>query len=472
MSIKTVLRGTTGRPVRLTVLALIVALSACSTDKILQVTDPDVARPSAFVSASAIPALYAGAVGSFGTAFDGPAGDWQQVQMSASLSDEFVNTETFPTRIETDQRAQTITNTSLGPLFLTINQARAAAERAVNAYHASAKTSGDSTGYAESLALNGLVYVLFAENYCGSVPTSVQNADGSFTFGVGLTTDQLSDSAVSKFSQSLANGGSSLTPTVKSLAAVGLGRAKLDKGDFSGAAAAVAAVPTTFQYIYTHSATSGGQNNGTWGLTANVARYGEANLKGTNGLPYSSEGDIKVRGAAADPRVADSVRAGTHFGFDGFSIQYVQTKYPARTSSSVVADGVEARLIEAEAALKGGSPTNALTILNALRSNSALLALRGYPANSLPPLTLQATAAAQRDQLFKERAYWLYLTSHRLGDMRRLIRQYGLGSEQVFPTGIYVHNGGNYGTDVNTPVPQAEQNNPSYVAGSCKQNQA
>lgn len=472
MSIRTVLRGTTGRPVRLAVLTLIVAVSACSTEKILQVTDPDVARPSAFTSASAIPALYAGAVGSFGTAFDGPAGDWQQVQMSASLSDEFINTETFPTRIETDQRAQTITNTDLGPLFLTINQARAATERAVNAYHTLAKTPSDSVGYAESLALNGMVYVLFAENYCGSVPTSVQNTDGTFTFGVGLTTAQLSDSAISKFSHALANGGSSLTSTAKSLAAVGLGRAKLDKGDFLGAAAAVGAVPTTFQYIYTHSQTSAGQNNGTWALTVNVARFGEANLKGTNGLPYASEGDIKVRGAAADPRVADSVRAGTHLGFDGFSIQYVQTKYPARTSSSVIADGVEARLIEAEAALQGGSPTNALTILNALRSNAALLALRGYPANSLPPLTLQATAAAQRDQLFKERAYWLYLTSHRLGDMRRLIRQYGLGPEQVFPTGVYVHNGGNYGTDVNTPVPQAEQNNPNYVAGSCKQNQA
>ena len=317
-----------------------------------------------------------------------------------------------------------------------------------------------------------MVYVLFAENYCGSVPTSVQNADGSFTFGKGLTTDQLSDSAVSKFNQALTNGGSSLTSSITSLAAVGLGRAKLDKGDFAGAAAAVGGVPTTFQYLYIHSQTSGGQNNGTWGLTVNVARFGEGNLKGTNGLPYASEGDVKANGAAADPRVADSVRAGTHLGFDGFTVQFVQMKYPLRTSSSVVADGVEARLIEAEAALQGGSPSNALTILNALRSNAALLALRGYPAGSLPPLTLQATAGAQRDQLFKERAYWLYLTSHRLGDLRRLIRQYGLGSEQVFPTGVYVHNGGNYGTDVNTPVPQAEQNNPNYVAGSCQQNQA
>ena len=472
MKIGTVLRGITGRPARLAALAAVITLSACDTQKILQVTDPDVARPDAFTSASALPALYAGAVGSFGGAFDGPGGDWQQVQMSATLSDEFINTETFPTRIETDQRAQTITNTSLGPLFLTLNQARAATERAVNAFKSLAKTKADSTGYAESLALNGMVYVLFAENYCGSVPTSVQNSDGSFTFGVGLTTDQLSDSAISKFNQATAGGGSSLTASIKSLAAVGLGRALLDKGDFAGAAAAVAGVPTTFQYIYTHSQTSAGQNNGTWALTANVARFGEADRKGTNGLPYASDGDIKVKGAAADPRVADSVRAGTGLGFDGFTKQLVQTKYPSRTSSTVIADGVEARLIEAEAALQAGSPTNALTILNALRSNAALLSLRGYPPNSLPPLTLQTTAAAQRDQLFKERAYWLYLTSHRLGDMRRLIRQYGLGAEQVFPTGIYVHNGGNYGTDVNTPVPQAEQNNPSYVAGSCKQNQA
>jgi hypothetical protein len=447
-------------------------LAACSTDKILQVTDPDVARPSAFTDASSIPALFAGAVGSFGNAFDGPGSDVEQVQLSGSLSDELINTETFPTRIEIDQRVQTISNTSLGPVFLDLTQARAAAERAVNAYESLAATPGDSTGYAEALALNGYAYILFAENYCGSVPTSVQNADGSFTFGVGLTTDQMLDSAIAKFNRALTNGGSSLDESVTSLLQIGLGRAELDKGDFAAAAAAVADVPTTYQYLYTHSQTSGAQNNGTWLLTVSVARYGEANLKGTNGLPYSSDGDVLVKGAAADPRVADSIRAGSHLGFDGTSIQYVQMKYPSRISSSVIADGVEARLIEAEVALHNSDPSGALGILNALRANDALLSLRAYPSVSLPPLTLQATAAAQRDQLFKERAYWLYLTSHRLGDMRRLIRQYGLNSEQVFPTGIYDHNGGTYGTDVNSPVPQAEQNNPEYIVDSCKQDQA
>ena len=99
------------------------------------------------------------------------------------------------------------------------------------------------------------------------------------------------------------------------------------------------------------------------------------------------------------------------------------------------------------------------------------MALRGLPANSLAPLTLEPTAAGQVDQLFHERAYWMYLTSHRLGDLRRLIKQYGRAVNAVFPNGLYFK-GGTYGTDVNVPVPQQEQNNPNFTAGSCKQNEA
>lgn len=441
----------------------------CNTDKLLQVTDPDVARPSALAGASNIPALRAGAIGDFGNAFDGGNADEEQVHLAALLSDEFINTETFPTRIEIDQRAQTITNTSLIGTFLDLARARTSADRAAQAYASFAKTAADSTGLPEVLDLSGLAYVLFAENYCGAVPASTQLPDGTLVFGTPQTTNEMLDSAISKFNQALAVKGASLTTTYKSLAQVGKGRALLDKGDFAGAAAAVAGVPTTFQYIYTHSETSGRQNNGTWSLTVNVARFGEANLEGGNGLPFQSQGNSKVAGF--DPRVADSVRSGSGKGFDGSTIQWVQEKYPARSSPSIIADGVEARLIEAEAALQGGDAAGALATLNALRSNSALLSLRGYAAGSLPPLTLQATPAAQADQLFKERAYWLFLTSHRLGDLRRLIRQYGRGAETVFPTGAYFK-GGTYGTDVNSPVPQAEQNNPNFTPASCKQDQA
>jgi len=463
-------------------LVTVVTVIACNTEKLLEVNDPDVARPEALSGVTALPTLRNGAIGNFGVAYNGGVSDVAQVHIAALLSDEFINTETFPTRIEIDQRAISLTNTSLanngntgGGTYFDINRARASADFAVDAYKEFAKTAADSTGYPEVLSLSGFTYVLFAENYCGAVPVSKQEADGSFTFGAPETTNTLLDSAISKFNQALAVTGAPLTATFRNLASIGKGRALVDKGDYAGAATAVAGVPTTFQYNYLHSETSARQNNGTWALTQSVGRFGEADAEAAVGLRFASDGDLKSTTGPHDPRVADSLaRRGSNAnpkGFDGATNQMVQAKYPLRSSSITIADGVEARLIEAEAALATGDAAGALTILNGLRSNGALLSLRGYGATSLPPLALQATTAGQVDQLFKERAYWLYLTSHRLGDLRRLIRQYGRAVNTVFPNGAYFK-GGTYGTDVNIPVPQQEQNNPNYVPGSCKKDQA
>jgi hypothetical protein len=459
-------------PARLAAAGLLALIAACNSDKLLTVTDPDVARPEALQGASALPAQRAGAVGNFGVAYNGGASDVEQVHLSALLADEFINTETFPTRIEIDQRAMTLANTSLIGTFFDLTRARSFADLAIDNYRLSAKTAADSAGFPEVLSLSGLSYILFAENYCGAVPVSKQNADGSFTFGAAESTNTLLDSAVSKFNQALAVPQATiLTATFKQLAQVGKGRALLDQGKYAEAALAVAGVSTTFQYNYTHSETTTRQNNGTWSLTFSVARFGEPDAEAGIGLPYQSDGNLKKVGGGADPRVADSVanRAGQgNKGFDGTTVQWVQTKYPVRSSVVTIADGVEARLIEAEASLNAGDAAGALATLNALRSNAALLTLRGYPSASLPPLTLQVTAAAQQDQLFKERAYWLYLTSHRLGDLRRLIRQYSRPVNTVFPNGAYFK-GGLYGTDVNVPVPFQEQNNPQYDKTACHQ---
>jgi starch-binding outer membrane protein, SusD/RagB family len=469
-------RGPRLTAARIGAVAAAAVLIACDTDKVLQVTDPDVARPEALQGAAALPTLRAGAIGNFGVAYNGGNADVEQVHLSGLLSDEFINTETFPTRIEIDQRAMSLSNTSLIGTFFDLTRARAFADLAIRTFRESAVTKADSTGFPEVLALGGMTYILFAENYCGAVPISTQEPDGSFTFGGPESTNTLLDSAISKFDQALGVQGTPLTATFKSFAQVGKGRALLNKGDFANAALAVAGVPTTFQYNYVHSETSARQNNGTWALTVSVGRFGEANVEAGVGLPYQTDGDLKKTSGVIDFRVADSVaRRGATAnprGFDGVTIQWVQAKYPLRSSPIVIADGVEARLIEAEAALASNDALGALNILNALRSNAALLSLRGYPAGSLAPLTLQATPDAQVDQLFKERAYWLYLTSHRLGDLRRLMRPpYSRAVNTVFPNGPYFK-GGTYGTDVNVPVPFQEQNNPEYTPGSCKQNEA
>jgi starch-binding outer membrane protein, SusD/RagB family len=119
-----------------------------------------------------------------------------------------------------------------------------------------------------------------------------------------------------------------------------------------------------------------------------------------------------------------------------------------------VASGIEARLIEAEAALQGGDVPAWLATLNHLREGIGL-------ADTTDP----GSAAARVNLLFRERAFWLYLTAHRQGDLRRLLRQYpGRSPDDVYPSGFYQGGSGTYGHEIVVPVPESErQLNPKYT---------
>ena len=458
---------------RVVALGAIAGLVGCTTDEILTVEDIDVARPESVQDSVALPAVLAGAIGNYGSALNG-GGDINQVALAGMISDEYINTETFPTRIEVDQRRQQYqSNGSLRDAFYAIQQARSAADFAANGYRTFAPSA---TGLAEALNIGALSLILMAENYCGAVPLSRETSPGVFEYGAALTTRDLLQRAVAKADSALAVTGISARDT--RVARIVKARALLNLDQPAAAATAIggtAGVPSDFQYVYVHSELTGRQNNGTWGLVQNSGRFGVAQLEGGNGLPFRVEGD--VAGVIRDPRVVNQRRPTNNGnGFDGSTAMWWQLKYPARSSPTIMADGVEARLIEAEAAYRAGNYAGALAILNALRSDAAVLAVRGYAAGSLPALLPAVGATAQEDQIFKERAYWLYLTSHRLGDLRRLSRPttasgtditgYGRGTETVFPTGTY-HKPGTYGADVNSPIPQAEDNNPLFVRASC-----
>ena len=72
--------------------------------------------------------------------------------------------------------------------------------------------------------------------------------------------------------------------------------------------------------------------------------------------------------------------------------------------------------------------------------------------------------------MFRERAFWLYLSGHRLGDLRRMVRDYGRTADAVYPGGggkPYIINGNNkggtFGTEYNLPIPFDETNNPNFT---------
>jgi hypothetical protein len=432
-------------------LALATALlfGACTVDKVLQVPDPDVSRPTDLSGPQALPTLLASAIGDFQVAFSGTGGNTGLeglTNITGLFTDEFFFTETFPTRVEIDRRAIDRVNSNMRDIFFTVQRARVSALRAETTY---AKLAATDSGYSESLSLGAYSFVFLAEAYCSGVPVSGFDASGNVVNGNPLTTQQLLDSAVARFQLALTVAQTAGNSRLQFLARVGQARALMDKNrsNLPAAAALVAPVPTTFVYRVFSSSNTDRQNNGIWEFNWNEKRWTQADSEAGIGLPFRS---------LNDPRTP-FIRRG--LGFDRATPLYSTLKYPDRDASVVLADGVEARLIEAEAFLAQSDITNYLATLNALRATVTGLAPLADPG---------AAGNARLLQLFHERGFWLYATNHRLGDLRRLSRStanggYGLAANTVFPSGTYQgESQGVYGTDVNFPIPVEEDNNPNF----------
>jgi len=458
------------------------AVAACDQDKLLTAPTPDVVLPGDISSRAALPSAFASAVGDFQLAYAGGYGgqlpllDYNEglAQITAILTDELLDAETYNTRIELDRRATTNINQTTLQTFQVVQQARATSDLVASRYR---EFDPENPQGAEIQALAAFMYVMIAESYCNGVPTSRVLADGTFEYGAPQTGKELLNAAVAKFDSAItvATAAGSAGSTALNLARIGKGRALIDLGDYPAAAAAVATVPSGFVYEIQHSETTGRQTNAFFAFNYLEARFTIAENEGINGLPFVSLDDPRAPVFEAGALFGDTYA----FGFDGSTPLFFTTKYFDYNSPTPLAIGAEARLIEAEAALKVGDLGTFL-----LKLNQARAAAPTYPAvpdaaaptrESPEPLTaadIPATPAGRVDLLFRERALTLFLTGHRVGDLRRLSYQYGRNTEAVWPTGPYQADnpdkqGTNYDVGVNLPIPQEEQNNPQFPGGEC-----
>ncbi|MDP9348817.1 MAG: RagB/SusD family nutrient uptake outer membrane protein [Gemmatimonadota bacterium] len=438
------------RPLLGTVLAL--PLVGCDLDTVLEVQDPDVAGTGQVEQVTALPSVFGGVVGQFQLAYSGSAFTEGQILTSGLLADEYVHSGTFPTRSEVDRRRIGVENATTQGVFRNLHRARRSAEAAEPLF---VQNAPNDPRRSEVLSLGGYTYIFFGENYCSGVPFSQFVSATQQEFGPPQTTEQMLNTALQRFDRALQVATAANDTGTINLARIGRGRALLNLGRYEEAAAAVRDVPTDYAYFILHSANSTAQTNGEWSFVNSQERWSVAEREGGNGLNYRS---------ANDPRVQWAPDPGDGRGFDRSTPQFYQFKYPDRAAPVPLADGNEARLIEAEVAMRNGNIAGSIQILNALRARAGVSATTGQPL--LPALS--ATGLTQNqgiDLVFRERAFWMWQTSHRLGDLRRLARTrlggYGRGTEAVFPTGAYFK-GGTYGSDVNLPVSVDELNNPEF----------
>ena len=431
-------------------MGLLVTLVAC--DGILDVDesgiivgeDLDAAGPAG------IPAMVNGIVGAYQEAAD------DVVRYTSLVTDEMIAAGTFPTRLQVDGRRIQQNNATLtGGMYIPLHQARQHADTTVFVLQQKLQDPefvsvirDVSEGIALGKLYGGYSRVLLAEIYCWSILTGV------FPETSPLLPDTRMLQALAFLREAESLAGAEGLQDVRQAAIVGQARAHLWLRDFDQAAALAARVPREFTYLNEYSHNSPGQHNElysfTWGSTQPI--------DWTVG-----NGESPTRGNEKWELLDQFVRLNlVHVEPDGFRSSdsnipvVLQRLYPREESSMLMASGVEAILIRAEASVRSGQTATAEQLLNDLRLDYSLRVLLSskvelpFAGDHLGPLALTGDLFSDLKTVADERARELWLTGDRLTTSRRF--RLGLGID-LFPP-VKESIGG--GDDIAFPIPQLE----------------
>jgi hypothetical protein len=427
---------------KLTRIAVLVAcgsvLASCSD--LTNIERTGVVQPAAQNNVTGAVAMYAGATQKFVTTTQ------NSILFSGLFADELIDasgaSQVFG---HLDARRPQNSTNQTGQLLTEFSNALVALRFAAGQLEQYAPTPGARRG--QMYSYEGYLETYLADQFCSGIPFSTIDFNGNVEYGTGTSTAETYGRAIAHFDSAIAVSTDSAR--VLNLARVGKGRALVNLGRYAEAATATAAVPTSFVYNLDINAAVVAQQN---------ALYTTTTLQKRVAVPTGSDGINGINwAAAADPRVRVAPNGK---GFDGVIDVYSYVPFSSTGAPIRIASGIEARLVEAEAALQANNNDAATTgtgwlgILNTLRATAI--------TPGLAPLADPGSYQARVNLLFRERAFWLYLTSTRMADLRRLVRQYGRTQETVFPTGTY-RDGQPWGSEVNLTPPLLERPNTAYT---------
>lgn len=388
-------------------------LSACSNfDRLLTVQTPSrlaessylVPANAALISASAV-ADYECALGGYAVASGMAAGElFDATQTAARWNYDRRNVEAV------DAQYSTAGCEGIG-VYTPINTARYTNDQAVAKLEewTDAQVPNRQRLLATNAAMAGFSLVLLGEGFC----------QGTINLGKAMTSVQLFDSAEARFTKAITAATAAGDQAALNLAYAGRARARINKGDRTGAAADAARIPTGFVFNATADATVGRRNN-------RVFQQNNQSFLVTVGPTFRTLNDPRVSVTNQNRLAADQVNQ-----------IWTQNKFTSLTATYPIASWIEAQLILAEA--RGGA--EGIAVLNTLRARTGV---------ALPPLSA-AEAANFTAALVEERRRELFLQGNRWFDVKRF-------NQTLTPaTGTTYPKGGVYGDQRCWPLPDVER---------------
>ncbi|MHB1225737.1 MAG: RagB/SusD family nutrient uptake outer membrane protein [Gemmatimonadaceae bacterium] len=215
------------------------------------------------------------------------------------------------------------------------------------------------------------------------------------------------DSALSRaegwFTRALEIGQAGGQAEVVNAALAGRASVRASLGDWPGAAADAALVPTDFKFVVQYAPDATNQYNAIFWAGASTPYRAHTVWRTKYDQYYTDTHDPRVPWAL-HPTQAEGDAAVLDMGKVPF---HQQQKYTMRESPINLSTGREMRLIEAEAKLQAGDFNGAIALINDLRTSVGVAAVSA--ANITDAWTL----------LKRERGIELWLEGRRLGDLRR-----------------------------------------------------
>lgn len=321
---------------------------------------------------------------------------WQTAFITAETSREYVEGgRIFTTKLTSIPG--TLTREAGGTVpFANAVQARWVAEDGIRRFRANIPNAEKSPLLAQALVHAGFANRLLGETHCESVIDA----------GPAQSSRVYFERALKHFTEAIDVATAAGRADLAQAALAGRASVKIGLNDWTGAAADAAGVATDFKYQAKYTNTELDQYNTLYWANAN-SPFRTFSVVGTFYETYFTQ--------TGDPRVAWSTDPKTP-NAELSSVKWLfPLKYRAVTDPINLVTGREARLIEAEAALRAGLSAEALQRINALRAlNTSTIDAKPLAAW---PATTDVTTI-WRD-LKIERGVELYLEGRRIWDLRR-----------------------------------------------------